>query len=101
MAYQTIEIRPDGNEEPYFLEVTARDALLFEKTSRKGMTIFDYLTKPSMTELYRMAHLVAKREQRFTGSLKEFEAAHECVVQFRDEDDEEPDPTRSAASADD
>lgn len=92
MAYQTIKIRPDGGDE-YELEVEARDALMWEKTSRDNASIIDYLRHPSMTELYRLAHLCAKRRQQFTGSLKEFEDSHDVVIVNVDEDENEPDPT--------
>lgn len=97
MAYQTIEIRPDDGE-AYKLEVTARDALMWERTGRDNPSILDYLRRPSMIETYRIAHIVARREQRFGGSLKEFEANHDVVIVISQDDYDEPDPTESAAS---
>lgn len=100
MSYQTIKITPDDGE-PYELKVTARDALLWERTGKDNPSILAYLSYPSMIEAYRLAHIVAKREQRFDGSLKEFEASHELALVTMMSADEEPDPTQSAASADD
>lgn len=107
MSYQTMTITPDDGE-PFELKVTSRDALIWERTSKtKPASILAYLSYPSMTEAYRLAHIVAKREGRFDGSLSDFEQAHlikiDTTLEFGpgDGQDPEPDPTQSAASADD
>lgn len=110
MSYQTLKVTPDHGD-PYVLEVTSRDALVWERTAKKvpnqgTVSIMGYLAYPSMVEAYRMAHIVAKREQRFTGSLKEFEEQHGLVIigalDFDDPapDNDEPDPTQPEASTD-
>lgn len=105
MSYQTMQVTPDDGE-PYELKVTSRDALIWERTAKKQpASILAYLSYPSMTEAYRLAHIVAKREQRFTGKLSEFEEQHQIEIKTTldgsFEQDPEPDPTQSAASADD
>lgn len=101
MSYQTLKITPDNGDEPYELKVTARDALVWERTAKKRPTsIMAYLTYPSIEEAYRLAHIVAKREQRFAGSLKEFEQTHDLSITSALDIEDEPDPTNEDPSND-
>lgn len=97
MSYQTLMVTPDDGE-PYELKVTARDALMWERTGKDNPSILAYLSYPSMTQAYRLAHIVAKRTGQFTGSLQEFEAQHDLSITTMMTTDEQPDPTESAAS---
>jgi hypothetical protein len=100
MAYQTLFVTPDDGEK-YELKVTSRDALMWERSGRDNPSILDYLQRPSMSEAYRLGHIVAKRTQQFMGTLKEFEQSNDLVIGMGIDTDDEPDPTESAASADD
>jgi len=103
MSYQTITVKPDDGE-PISLAIEARDALIWEKTGKGNPSILDYLREPSMVELYRLAHIAMKRQHQYPGDLKTFEETHDLNLEAPIEDtpqDDEPDPTESAASADD
>jgi hypothetical protein len=100
MSYQTLVIQPDDGEQ-YELKVTARDALMWERTGKDNPSILAYLSYPSMVEAYRLAHIVAKRTGKYEGSLKDFEATHDLSIATMMTTDDEPDPTNPEASADD
>lgn len=91
----TFTVTPDGAE-PYTLTAGTRDVLAWEKVSR-GKTINALMQDLAMTDLYRIAHLAATRQQLFTGPLAEFESTCELELDG-DADGEAVDPTRPAAS---
>lgn len=100
MSMQTLTITTGADDsEPLILKIEARDALLWEKTAKGNPSILDYLRAPTMVELYRLAHIAMKRQQQYAGSLDEFADAYDVNVYQEDQEDE-PDPTQSAASAD-
>ena len=100
MSYQTLMITPDDGE-PFELKVTARDALMWERTGKDNPSILAYLSYPSMIEAYRLAHIVAKRERQYDGSLRDFEQTHELSITTMMSADPEPDPTEAAPSTGD
>jgi hypothetical protein len=67
------------------LKADSRDVLVWEKTSKSGERYIDLITEMSLIKFYRLAHIVAKREGVFSGSLKEFEAAY--VVDLEHQED--------------
>jgi hypothetical protein len=93
----TLKVTPDG-EEPYTVTATSRDVLLWEK-STKDKSFVDLVQAPTLVDLYRVAHIASHRQGLFAGNYATFEQT--CEVNGIDEDDPEPDPTQSAASADD
>lgn len=95
----TLTITPD-NGEPYKVTATSRDVFAWEKTTKGNKSFVDLLNEPTLTDLYRVAHLACWRQGLFTGNQAEFEATCEVTAGFEEEEDEEPDPTGSAASAD-
>lgn len=76
--------------EPVAVKATSRDIVLWEKTT-KGVSFSQLSEGLAMTHLYKIAHFACVREQVFTGTLSEFEAAAD--LELGGEDDE-PDPTR-------
>lgn len=89
MGYQTITIRPDDGD-PLELSIEARDALIWERTGKGNPSILDYLRNPSMTELYRLAHIAMKRQHQYAEDLKTFQQNHDVQIHT---EDAEPDPT--------
>lgn len=86
----TVKVIPDDGD-PYVLVARSRDVIVWERTS--GKTARYLLEKLPMVELYKVAHLAATRQQRFTGTLDEFQSG--CDLEpMGDEDD--PDPTQPA-----
>ena len=106
MAYQTLTIRPDDGD-PIELKIEARDALIWEQTGRNNPSILDYLSNPSMVELYRLAHIAMKRQHQYPGSLGDFQESFDVLLGALDADDDDPedetgpDPTGSGVSPDD
>lgn len=94
----TLKITPD-NGEPYTVTATSRYVFAWEKTTKGNKSFLDLINEPTLVDLYRVAHLACWRQGLFTGTQQEFEAT--CEVTGGIEEDEEPDPTRSAPSADD
>lgn len=96
-----LQLTIDGQQH----QVTAvpYDLLVWEKTA-KGKRIGDLLpvapdgtmdfTRLSLVEIYRLAHIAARRERVFTGTLDEFE--RNVVVTLAGA--EAPDPTPPARS---
>lgn len=105
MAYQTLTIVPDDGE-PVEIKIEPRDALIWEKTGKGNPSILEYLSRPSMIEAYRLAHIAMKRQHQYDGTIKEFEESHDVRIAYdvfsgTAETDPEPDPTESDPSADD
>lgn len=93
----TFKVQPDDGEA---FEVTAgsRDLRVWEKTG-PNRSIGKLMAELKMTSLYEVAHIAARRQQLFTGSLQEFGETCELVVsggmEFEEYVDREPDPTRT------
>lgn len=92
----TFTITPDGGA-PYELVAGSRDVLIWERTG-KGRAFSQFQDGLRMGSLYELAHVAAKRQGLFDGSLGEFEQT--CDLDTADEDDEagagrEPDPTQT------
>jgi hypothetical protein len=85
----TVEVRPDGGD-PYKLTATSRDVAFWEKTHR-GKKMAD-LNEPAVLDLYAIAHIAARRQGMFSGTAEEFIETNDITQ----EDDGEPDPTRTA-----
>lgn len=81
-------IAPDDGD-PYEVTATARDVLLWEKTT-KGRSFAALMDDVRMTDMYALAHAASRRQRLFTGTLAEFE--RDCELEF--EEAEEPDPTQ-------
>ncbi|WP_320067867.1 hypothetical protein [Micromonospora sp. RTGN7] len=86
-------LRPDGDGEPITVTAGSRDVLQFERTT-KGATLSQLLVQPKMADLYKLAHLAARRTQVFPGSLQDLEAGWE--LEFTET--EAVDPTNGEAS---
>lgn len=87
-------IKPDGGE-PYEVKAGTRDVLLWEKTS-KGRSFAHLMNDLRMQDMYKLAHIAAKRQGMFTGPLDDFEST--CELSF--EEAEEVNPTQREASPD-
>lgn len=64
------EVTPDAGE-MYKVTATSRDVYVFEKTN-KGKSFAQIMNDVHMTDMYRLAHLAAKRQQMFDGTLDDF-----------------------------
>lgn len=100
----TLTVTPDHGDE-YTVTATSRDILTWEKTTKGDKTFIDLINSPSLVDLYRVAHLASWRQGLTTAkNLQEFEATCEVTAGLEDDEDQEdevPDPTHPAASADD
>lgn len=90
-------VRPlDGDE--YTLTADSRDLFVWEKTTGAGRgfmeAAFNEHGLPRFGPLYQVAHIAARRQQMFTGTLDEFAEQH--VIEF--EVQTQPDPTGPGAS---
>lgn len=85
-------VRPDGGE-PFNVTAHARDVVVWEKTSRHGMTLAALMENMSMAELYRLCHIAARRQQLFTGTLQDLEETADLDFE---ETDADADPTQAA-----
>lgn len=83
----TFTVTPDDGE-PYKLVAKHRDVLKWERAG-KG-TLNGFRENPSLMAISEIAHIAARRQQMFTGTLQEFEDS----VDLDFEGDEEPDPTQ-------
>jgi hypothetical protein len=85
------KVQPEHGE-AFEVKADSRDIYVWEKAGR-GRSMAKLLSDLHMTELYQVAHIAARRQQLFMGSLDEFA---ECVLHFETDDDEgeDADPTR-------
>lgn len=94
----TFTVRPDQGEE-YELKAASRDVYVWER-SGKGRTLSAFMEAFAISSCYELAHIAARRQQTFAGTLEEFASSHD--LDFReDEQDDEPDPSQPAPSAGD
>lgn len=93
----TLQVTPD-DAEPYEVTATSRDVLMWEKTTKGNRSFVDLVQSPNLVDLYKVAHLASHRQGLFTGPYADFEASCEVTGVPDAEEDEEPDPTRPAAS---
>lgn len=87
----SFKVTPDGGE-PYEVKVTSRDIARWEKTT-KGASLAQLQDNMKASDLYRVIFHAVVRLGIWGGTLAEFEESHD----FEDAEDEEPDPTPSAA----
>lgn len=87
-----IEVTPDG-QEPFRTVATSRDFRQLERINKQFVFTRD-MEKPSMTVIYSVAWISAKRAGLFDGTQAEFEAT--CEVDVLAAEDVEVDPTQSA-----
>ncbi|OLL69839.1 hypothetical protein Ae168Ps1_6396c [Pseudonocardia sp. Ae168_Ps1] len=66
----TFEVVPDGGES-YELVAASRDVVVWERTG-KGRSLQQLTENLRMSDLYEVAHLAARRQGRFDGSLEDF-----------------------------
>lgn len=88
------KVSPDGGDS-YELEATSRDVYVWEKTGRsRKMGQLGSLGEISMVALYELAHLAAKRQQLFIGSLEDFTSSVDLELLA----EEAADPTNAGAT---
>lgn len=97
-------VDPEGVE--HDLIADSHDLFVWERTTA-GASFADLQDGGSMTDLYRIAHVVARREGLYSGKFAEFVETHRLKFPERlkrlaaaavDGDGGELDPTRSARS---
>jgi hypothetical protein len=84
----TFKVTPDSGE-PYELTVASRDVVMWEKIDRKH-TISRLETEPSMTDLYSVTCVAAKRQGLFRGVLAEWETSVDLAPVVEEEDPSDP-----------
>jgi predicted Rdx family selenoprotein len=87
------KIIPDDGE-PFEIVATSRDVAKWERVT-KGATFGALEVEKKISDLYKIAYHAAKRLGHWDGTLAEFEAS--CDFDLLDEEQNEPDPTPSAA----
>ena len=86
-------VQPDVGE-PFEVKADSRDVYVWEKAGR-GRSMGQLMANMPMVDLYAVAHIAARRQQLFTGTLDEFAAT--CALHFEPDDDDDQadaDPTR-------
>lgn len=90
----TIRVTPDDGP-AYEVPAGTRDVYMWEKTG-KGRSVGQLQGEGmSISALYELTHLAARRQHMTTESLDDF-VKHNDIDPI--EDDDEPDPTQSGAS---
>jgi hypothetical protein len=69
-----LEVTPVDGSDTYRLELTSRDFLIWERTGR-NRTFQSFMENISVTGLYELSHLAARREGLFGGNLPDWQAA--------------------------
>lgn len=84
-------VHPDGGE-PYEVVATSRDLSAWERIPGGGRVTGNVGDELKMSHLDEIAHLAARRQGRFSGSLNEFR--EQCDLDFKGQGDESgADPT--------
>jgi hypothetical protein len=92
----TFKVTPDDGD-PFDVPAGTRDVLMWEKNGR-DRSISGLMSNLKATDMYAIAHIAARRQQLFTGTLAEFEETCEISTDSMFEVEEQPDPTRLAPS---
>ena len=85
-----VTVKPDDGE-PFEIEVTTRDGLKWER-SRKGRSISDFSTNPTIEALYSLTYVAVQRDGRFPGDIRDFE--DQCDLERHPEGPDGVGPTR-------
>lgn len=89
MSLISAKVTPDDGE-PYVAAAGSRDVLVWEKTLRGNMSrLADNTT---MTDVYAVIYVAARRLGKFAGTLPDFEDTNELEVMSGDD----VDPTQPA-----
>lgn len=91
MGMFDFRVTPDDGE-PFNVEAQARDVLVWERKSNGKRVFSDLLDRTSLTDMYSLAHVAARRLGLFDGDLATFERTCDVSGQPKPE----PDPTQSA-----
>jgi hypothetical protein len=83
-----LRVIPDDGE-PYQVTARGRQILVWEQISRNN-TLLRLNEAPTMPDLYFLAHLVAVKDGKFTGTLEEFKSSVDIEPIPANEDDEVP-----------
>ncbi len=83
----TFKVTPDGGE-PYQVVAGSRDLRMWEKAG-PNRSIGKLLADMRMSALYEVAHIAARRQQLFTGTLDDF--GNTCELTLPQEYDTEYD----------
>jgi hypothetical protein len=89
-ALITVKVTPEDGGDPFVVAATARDVLVWEKSSRDN-SYARLMSNQRMTDIYRIAHIAAKRLGLYSDDLATFEKT--CDVENVPEDEAESDPT--------
>lgn len=89
-----LKIIPDDGE-PFAVVATSRDIAKWEKTT-KGATFAGFQAEQKLSDLYKIAFFACVRRGLWPRTLGEFENTVDLDI-IDDDEDSEPDPTRSAA----
>lgn len=87
------KVMPDAGE-PFEVTATTRDIAKWERTT-KGASLAGLQSDLRAVDLYKVAFHAVTRQGLYSGALKDFEDSVDLDV--LDDDQDEPDPTRSAA----
>jgi len=91
-----LQVTPDTGD-PFVVDVGSRDILVWERTA-KGKSLGQLQDNPQMGDLYRLAHITARRTGLYAGDLDSFETS--CDIQElgdkSDDEDGEGGPTQPA-----
>ena len=98
----TFVVTPDGGA-PYEIKASTRDVLMWEETGR-DRSMAGLLSDMHLADIYRIAHIAARRQGLFDGNAQQFKDTCDINVKkvLEDATDEEyagPDPTQPEASA--
>lgn len=81
---------PAGTGEPFDVEITSRDVLIWEKTTH-GASYAKLIEARNMVDLYRLGHIAARRSGQYDGNLESFEAG--CELEPLGDEEDATDPT--------
>jgi len=89
----TFTVRPDGGG-PFQVKASTRDVLVWEKAG-PNRSMAKLIEDLHLASVYQVAHIAARRQQLFDGSLDEFEKTCDLDIDKVLQVDE-PDPTQQA-----
>jgi len=96
MAMFEFKVTPDDGD-PFEVSADSRDVLVWERTNHGKRVMATLLDNMSITDMYQVAHIAARRQGLYPDDLKTFEQT--CVLGF--DASEPPDPTPPDQSNDD
>jgi len=87
MSMITMTVQPDDGD-PFEVKAGTRDIYVWEKTNR-GKTFAELMKNMAIVDLYEIAHIAARRQGLYQGTLRDLVETCEIETELDEEDEDD------------